>query len=501
MRGAVSFVRNATVGLVLLVCLAQTQLLLAQALPEPAPDPVESAAPATSSPTSETAGPSATSDIDRSSLAVYDEPDVAAARVLDAINDRLSLMPAVAAVKWMSGAPVSDPDREAEVLDQAAARALELGLDVPAVRLLFAEQIRLARESQQRLHDEWRASGVCPPCNAPINLTGLRTAIDAVNEGLLIALYLAAPVAATAPGAETLFQAADALWAAHVPAENDRRALADAVRSVRRTAGAGWERIKASGILRIGTTGDYAPFSLEADGKLRGADIQLALDLALRLKLLPIFVRTTWPTLLQDLQADRFDVALSGISFTAERAAVAQFSDPYQQGGKTILARCTERDEFENLAEVDRPGVRVIVNPGGTNERYVRESLHEATIVVHPDNRTIFDEIVADRADVMITDDIEVELQTRRHPELCRAFAGTLTQGDKRILMANDKRLHEVVNSWLALARLAGIPRLYLESAMIEHAEPPRAEPPRAETPRVETPDAETRKAEQPRTH
>jgi len=70
------------------------------------------------------------------------------------------------------------------------------------------------------------------------------------------------------------------------------------------------------------------------------------------------------------------------------------------------------RENSRGLTSVDRPKVRVIVNPGGTNEQYVRSNVHHAQIVVYPDNRAIFDEITAGHADVMITDDVEAELQT-----------------------------------------------------------------------------------------
>ncbi len=155
-----------------------------------------------------------------------------------------------------------------------------------------------------------------------------------------------------------------------------------------------------------------------------GADIALAQSLAADLGLEAVFVPTSWPTLMPDLAADRFDVALSGISITSERAAAASFSLPYHTGGKTILARCADRARFDTPQELDEARVRVIVNPGGTNEAWVRANLGQAQIRVHPDNRSIFQEIVAGRADAMVTDDVEAELQARRHPQAVPHAAG-----------------------------------------------------------------------------
>ena len=225
--------------------------------------------------------------------------------------------------------------------------------------------------------------------------------------------------------------------------------------------------MRATHVLRVATTGDYAPFSLEAHGHLSGADIELARDLAAHLGAEPVFVRTSWPSLPDDLRDGRFDVALSGISYTEERAALGLYSAAYHEGGKTLLARCADRERFDTPAELDRPGVRVIVNPGGTNERYVREHVHQAQILVHPDNRGVFAEIAAGRADVMVTDDVEAELQARRRPgQLCRTYPGTLTRGEKRILMLRDPALQVVVDEWLAQAMAAGEPARELERAM-----------------------------------
>jgi cyclohexadienyl dehydratase len=94
----------------------------------------------------------------------------------------------------------------------------------------------------------------------------------------------------------------------------------------------------------------------------------------------------------------------------------------------------------------------------------VRANVHRATITAFPDNRAIFDEIRARRADVMITDDVEVELQTHRHPELCRAMKGTLTHADKAVLLPRgDTQLAAEVNAWLTSAVEDSIPARLLD--------------------------------------
>jgi cyclohexadienyl dehydratase len=100
--------------------------------------------------------------------------------------------------------------------------------------------------------------------------------------------------------------------------------------------------------------------------------------------------------------------------------------------------------------------VRVIVNPGGTNERFAREQLSHAQLHIHGDNRTVFDEIVARRADVMVTDDVEVDRQVRLHRGLCRATAQTFTHGDKAWMLLNDAALVTEVDVWLEQAIRAG---------------------------------------------
>src|SRR3954469_14577143 len=175
-------------------------------------------------------------------------------------------------------------------------------------------------------------------------------------------------------------------------------------------------RIQASGVLRVGTTGDYTPFSLlRPDGSYIGADIDMAHDLAERLGVGIEFVPSVWVDLLDHFLAGRFDIAMGGVTVTAPRAEKAFFSIPTFVDGKRPLVRREDRDRFTSIAAIDHPGVRLIANPGSANEALARANFKQATVIIHHDNASVFDELVAGRADVMITDGLVADHQAALH--------------------------------------------------------------------------------------
>jgi len=72
------------------------------------------------------------------------------------------------------------------------------------------------------------------------------------------------------------------------------------------------EAIVQRGTLRVGMTGDYAPFSAfdPATSTFRGFDVDMADGLGKALSVRVEYVRTAWPQLTGDFEADRFDVAM-----------------------------------------------------------------------------------------------------------------------------------------------------------------------------------------------
>jgi cyclohexadienyl dehydratase len=83
--------------------------------------------------------------------------------------------------------------------------------------------------------------------------------------------------------------------------------------------------------VRIGSSGDYPPFSEalgdeDAPFETRGLDAALATRWAEARGIEIEWVRFQWPNLLNDLAAGRFDVAMSGVTVRPERSARGHYT-------------------------------------------------------------------------------------------------------------------------------------------------------------------------------
>ena len=149
---------------------------------------------------------------------------------------------------------------------------------------------------------------------------------------------------------------------------------------------------------------------------------------------------------------------------TAARADKAFFSVPTFVDGKRPLARLEDRERFTSIAAIDQPGVRVVANPGSANEAFARANFTRAQVTIHHDNASVFKEIVAGRADVMVTDGLEADHQAQLHPELCAVpVAAPFTRLEKAYMFARDPALKAFIGSWLGAAFASGAWRRALD--------------------------------------
>lgn len=216
--------------------------------------------------------------------------------------------------------------------------------------------------------------------------------------------------------------------------------------------------IEESGLLKIGIPGDYAPLAFYKDDALIGYDIDVANALSSAWNLKLEFIPTSWPTLAEDLEADKFDIAMGGISFTQDRNDSFLLTKPLIPDGKVVMAQCDKASTLKTLDEINQPSTVVAVNPGGTNERFVNNNLDKATIIRTPDNIQNIRMVRNKEADMIITDMIEGNYYQYNEPNVfCVAneqpFRGT-ENAQIYMTQKGNTELVERLNTWLTSENL-----------------------------------------------
>ena len=154
----------------------------------------------------------------------------------------------------------------------------------------------------------------------------------------------------------------------------------------------------------------------------------------------------------------RCDTGMGGISISTDRLQQAFFTEPLLTEGKTPITLCSKVADYDTVAEINRPGVRSITPIGGTNEKFAVKHYPQGRIIRWKDNNTIFDEIIAGRADVMTTDASETVWVAKTHPELCSVHPTKPFDyfGKAYLLPRGDIVLKEYVDTWATMAKKGG---------------------------------------------
>lgn len=190
-------------------------------------------------------------------------------------------------------------------------------------------------------------------------------------------------------------------------------------------AGPRLDKIMESKVLRVGTPGDYRPFAIKTDAGLSGHDIDVIEAMAKELGVKIEYVQTSWPKLMADLQSDQFDIAVGGITRNVARIRLIEMLPGYAPFGKVALVRSAEKAKYTTVDDLNKPNVRVIKNPGGTNETYVLQNLKAAQVSTHEKNAEIPGLIAEGKGDVMITETYEALVYSKADPRLHAAFIDT----------------------------------------------------------------------------
>jgi cyclohexadienyl dehydratase len=170
-------------------------------------------------------------------------------------------------------------------------------------------------------------------------------------------------------------------------------------------AGPVLERVKAAQAVRVCIWPDYygVTFRNPRTQQLAGIDVDLSAEFGRDLKARVEYVETSFPKLVDDLKADRCDVAMFAVAVLPARAAQLAFSKPYLQSDIYGITTKGSRVVRE-WADIDKPGVQVAVQAGTFMEPVMAEALKQATMVVVKPPATRERELESGRVDVFMTD-------------------------------------------------------------------------------------------------
>lgn len=236
--------------------------------------------------------------------------------------------------------------------------------------------------------------------------------------------------------------------------------LAGTQRAQAQTAGSKLARILESGTIRIGTTGDFNPMSFRDTGsnERAGYDIEAMTQLAADMDVRVEWVAAEWATITAGISADRFDI-FSGASVNVARARVAAFSVPYTEAGTVPLSLAANADRFGSWDDINTEGTRVAVSMGTVFEEQARAHFPNATIQAVQSPATGFQEVMARRADVTITSNVEAGTLVQRFEDLSILVPGSEMRNRRPfayVVAQDDPVWLNFVNTWVSLKRIEG---------------------------------------------
>ena len=217
--------------------------------------------------------------------------------------------------------------------------------------------------------------------------------------------------------------------------------------------------MKAPPPLRAGVTPNYPPLIMRQGGKLAGAECdfaaQLAAELGRPLQLVPV----PWELQFEELEANRIDVVMSGMTITPARQARAAFCEPYMDNPLVAVVRRGEAGRFASAAAVLETTSGIGVLRGTSADAFARRRCTRAKVLPLSTRDDVAFYLVNQRIDLYVDDlaaAVQIVTQNESRLELVRSpleaqqLAWAVRQGDDELRgQANAALARWRANGWL----------------------------------------------------
>ena len=157
--------------------------------------------------------------------------------------------------------------------------------------------------------------------------------------------------------------------------------------------------------LRVGVEGAYPPFSWkEADGTLKGFDIDFAHEVCKRLDRECVLVEQEWDGMIPALLARKFDTIIASMSITEERKKKVDFTVKYYNTPAKLVAK--KNPGFEGTA-AGLNGKRLGVQRATTHQCSAEKLYPGAELVLYATQDEVWQDLTSGRLDAQLSDSLQ----------------------------------------------------------------------------------------------
>src|ERR1700756_5486806 len=225
------------------------------------------------------------------------------------------------------------------------------------------------------------------------------------------------------------------------------------------------ERIKKSGVLRIGVIVGQEPYFHKdlASGQWSGACIDMANDIASKLGAKVETVETTWGNQILDLQGDKIDLAFA-VNPTPGRSLGIDFSTPILVHSFTVITK-KGFAKPQNWSDIDKGEVKIAVDLGSTHELIARRYCPKATILGFKNRDEAILAVATGRADCNVSMAVLSVSTLKKNPNLSDLVIPRplLTLPTNMGIRAEaDRRYKDFLSAWADYNRSLGQTREWM---------------------------------------
>ena len=199
--------------------------------------------------------------------------------------------------------------------------------------------------------------------------------------------------------------------------------------------------IKKSGVLKVATSADYAPFEFHTmvDGKdkIVGSDIDLVNEIAKELGIKAEVSDMSFNTVLASLKEGKSDIAISAISATDERKEQFDFTDNYYNPPQVVVINKKNKDAYTSTDALKDKNVGA--QKGSIQEDVVKTQIEGSKLVTIDKVPNMVVEVNQGSLDAMVVEKTIAESYIAQNPDLTIADITLKPSADEAFAIALPK--------------------------------------------------------------